>query len=75
MTDREKIISLARSCGFVSLDIEIIADTAYPYLEAFYHAAQKEALERAVKVCETEGIGTKYQGDVYAIAIRQLIKE
>lgn len=35
--------------------------------EARGAAAEREACAR---VCETEGIGAKYQGDVYAVAIR-----
>ena len=40
MTTREDIIALAKECGFVSLDIEIIADKAVPMFEAFFNAAQ-----------------------------------
>lgn len=33
-------------------------------------AASAIEREACAEVCETEGIGTKYQGDVYAAAIR-----
>ena len=45
MTEREKIISLARGCGLNTLVIEM-------FVNNFYHAAQREAYEKAAQVCE-----------------------
>ena len=35
-----------------------------------FEATVADEREACAKVCETEGIGAKYQGDVYAAAIR-----
>lgn len=73
MTDREKIIEVANVCGLCNQHGGIDAFPDYAdELEAFYHAAQADAFEQAAAVCETDGIGAKYQGDVYAVAIRAL---
>lgn len=44
-------------------------------LEKLMEVARADTLEEAAKVCEQgwkEGIGAKYQGDVFAAAIRAL---
>lgn len=49
MTDREKIISLARECG-MKVGCDQSPEAAlfwYPEVERFYRAAQKEALSNA----------------------------
>ena len=75
MTEREKIIACALEVGVSETCYVNMFSAHADNLIAFYELAQKEAFEQAVEVCETDGIGTKYQGDVYATAIRQLIKE
>jgi len=40
-------------------------------LKAFEAFVRADEREECAKVCETEGLGAKYQGDVYAIAIRE----
>ena len=56
MTEREKIISLARECNVKSLkepryhmDIYELTGQA---IEAFYKAAQNEAYEKAAELCD-----------------------
>jgi hypothetical protein len=39
-------------------------------LECFAKLAVADEREACAKLCETDGIGAKYQGDVYAQAIR-----
>ena len=41
-------------------------------LERFAAIVEKRTIERCAVVCETPGIGAKFQGDVYAAAIRKL---
>ena len=83
MTEREKIISLYAVAhesaewpdtlqGLYDKEHEHEHEHEIRIKEAFYNLVRNEALEEAAKVCETDGIGVKYQGDVYAIAIRQL---
>lgn len=57
MTTREEIIALAEECGFVSLNIAIIADKAVPMFEAFFQASQRQAYERAAGICEAVADG------------------
>jgi selenophosphate synthetase-related protein len=49
-------------------------ETANPipkrFLEIFAKMVADKEREACAKVCETDGIGAKYQGDVYAQAIR-----
>ena len=40
------------------------------FIEALADLIRADEREACAKVCETEGIGAKYQGDVYAAAIR-----
>lgn len=76
MNEREKIIQLARECGLNTLVIEL-------FVNNFYHAAQREALEQAAKTCDglaENGVcHTNYPEEAFAAdcskAIRQLIKE
>lgn len=87
MSEREKIIALARGCNIQSLkepryhmDIYELTGQA---IEAFYHKAQCEILEQAAKVCESHirptMVGVFDREDAAytnaAKAIRQLIKE
>lgn len=44
--------------------------TARNQLHSFADLIRADEREACAKVCETEGIGAKYQGDVYAAAIR-----
>lgn len=75
MTEREKIISLARDCGFdkyYGTDSPEFLDM----LVAFYHKAQREALEQAAKVCEKKWRKEdSFDSHANAKEIRQLIKE
>lgn len=74
LTDREKIISLANGCGIHYRPTPSGTTEMWCWdnaLEAFYHAAQKEALERAALVCDEHSDDPVYCGE----AIRQLIKE
>jgi hypothetical protein len=45
-------------------------ETDLLYLERFAKLVAAKEREACAKVCETGGIGAKYQGDVYAEAIR-----
>lgn len=74
MTEREKIIALARECH-IYIDYET---PAYNHVELtnFYHKAQREALEQAAKVCEKKWRKEdSFDSHANAKEIRQLIKE
>ena len=45
MTTREEIIALAHECGFGNADV--CEGLFYPNFERFFHAAQRQAYERA----------------------------
>jgi hypothetical protein len=70
---QEDIIRMARVAG-VRDDGYRFEFSEYKYLERFAALvrteAQAEEREACAKVCETDGIGAKYQGDVYAEVIR-----
>ena len=74
MTTREEIIALAEECGFVSLDIEIIADKAVPMFESFFHAAQRQAYERAAKCCDARYMGDNNREDMEAKRCAEAIR-
>ena len=52
MTDREQIIALAKQCGAVESGYEFAMDDAA--IEAFFHAAQREALTQAAELIRAD---------------------
>lgn len=76
MTEREKIMNLAKECGLAGFLVNDYSRVMHESLEAFYHAAQKEAFEQAAKVCEKKWRKEdSFDSHANAQAIRQLIKE
>jgi len=66
---QDEIIEMARQSGFGNYTFEALSMfVAFAKLVAAKAAAKER--EACAKVCETDGIGAKYQGDVYAQAIR-----
>jgi excinuclease UvrABC nuclease subunit len=64
MTDREKIIEMAKKCGILKRLTPLGTDEVWgnvSNLEAFYHAAQAEAFEQAAAVCEEGTALTSFQ--------------
>ena len=70
MTERKKIIELAKGCGVVIFKSGE-ADCTFNGLKAFYHAAQADAFEQAAIKCKEIKANWNYCAD----AIRQLGKE
>lgn len=71
MTEREKIIEMAKRCGLVGYYLK-----QDDFIVAFYHKAQREALEQAAKVCEKKWRKEdSFDSHANAKEIRQLIKE
>ncbi len=71
--DREDIIRMAREAGLGDTGVRegfIFFQPGTDGLERFAALVAAAEREACAKVCETEGIGAKYQGDVYAAAIR-----
>ena len=50
--------------------IEANGLTLHGDIEHFAELVREDEREACAKICEAEGIGAKYQGDVYATAIR-----
>lgn len=83
MTEREKIITLAVETGIAIQDDKLAAICEPPtwnQMEAFYHAAQKEAFEQSAQVLDngyflTDTSPEKKWAEQVAYKIRQLIKE
>ena len=77
MTTREEIIALAHECGFGNADV--CEGLFYPNFERFFHAAQRQAYERAAEVCDGIGFDGDTMGMSYAngcaIAMRALIED
>ena len=57
MTTKDEIIELARECGVTHRTWDYQDEQA---VEAFYHAAQRQAYERAVHVCEEKKSNWNY---------------
>ena len=74
MTEREKIIELAKKCGIAIFNSGEV-DCTFNELKSFYHAAQADAFEQAAKLCEYIPVGCGLEGRTFADAIRQLGKE
>ena len=78
MTTREEIIALAKECGFGNADV--CEGVFYPNFERFFHAAQKQAYERAAERCTAEASAWVYPSHgnasamMCATAIRALIE-
>ncbi len=76
MTTREEIVALAKECGVTHRTWDYQDEQA---VEAFYHAAQRQAYERAAEVCATAELYlldahyVVYKGNL-AKAIRALIE-
>jgi len=65
----QEIIEMAQECGLIGMRPHL--DGIYSEaLVAFAKLVAEKEREACAKVCETDGIGAKYQGDVYAEAIR-----
>jgi len=71
MSEREKIIALAKECGFGNADV--CEGMFYTIFEAFYHAAQREAFEQAAKLVDARY--DEYEPWMCGDDVRQLIKE
>ncbi len=59
MTTREELIALAEHNGIYYRATPLGTSEMFCYdssLEAFYHAAQRQAYERAASVCEKEAV-------------------
>ena len=76
---QDEIIEMARQAGYFLYDltethgkktVETDEDDEWAQLAALIKLAVAQEREACAKVCETGGIGAKYQGDVYAEAIR-----
>jgi hypothetical protein len=66
---QDEINRMVEQAGFHGvLSIGVVMDAKQ--LEAFAKLVAAKEREACAKVCETGGIGAKYQGDVYAEAIR-----
>ena len=71
MTEREKIISLARDCGLVGYYLK-----QDDFIIAFYRSAQADAFEKAAQVCEEKWRKEdSFDSHSNAKAIRKLGKE
>ena len=68
MTTREEIIDLVRKCAEPDGDFGI--DNAI----AFYHAAQRQAYERAAKCCDARYMGDNNREDMEAKRCAEAIR-
>ena len=77
MTEREKIIELAKECGIKNRCFPQGEVWGYEHnIEKFYHAAQADAFEQAAQVCEKKWRKEdSFDSHSNAKAIRQLRKE
>ena len=78
MTEREKIIELARECGIKNRGFPKSEVWGYEHnIEAFYHAAQADAFDQAAKLCDEQQLEPECpeRTSYCANAIRQLGKE
>ena len=72
MTTRDEIIELARECGIKNRVFPQSEVWGYERnIEAFYKAAQRQAYERAVQVCEEKKSNWNYCADAISALIER----
>jgi len=71
---QDEIIEMAREAGGCDITsngwTSWVGTQSTEFLERFNKLVAAKEREACAKACETDGIGAKYQGDVYAQAIR-----
>ena len=71
MTTREEIVALAKEYGVTHRTWDYQDEQA---VEAFYHAAQRQAYERAAKCCDARYMGDNNREDMEAKRCAEAIR-
>jgi hypothetical protein len=67
---QDEFVEMAREAGIISSVLNHWPLELKKFANLVAAKAVAKEREACAKLCQTEGIGTKYQGDVYAEAIR-----